>query len=414
MKFRDLAFEIWTALSANKGRSMLTILGIVIGIAAVVTLTSLIAGMRQQLLSTVGADQARLIQVFVSFSGESEPAFITTSDREYLEKEIPGVAYTGSLTQFFSASVSTAREKAENTSVSLATPGVLQANKKSYELKSGRYFMQSDAENYRQVAIIDTGLAKELYNTEDPDVIGQTITIDSDKYSIIGVVSSPQTFGMSAGSNVYIPDATGFRRYGMAEETYAMMVYTTPEADVDEVKTEVLAALHKRHPVPNSQDSEKSFSRFEAMTSKDMIAIVENITGVFTAILGSVASISLIVGGIGIMNMMLTNVSERIREIGLRKSVGAHASDITNQFLGESIVLCLIGGVIGLIIGYGAALGIAAIVSVVQPDMQFAPIVTPSIVAIAFGVSTLIGVIFGWGPAHKAAKLDPVESLRHQ
>lgn len=418
MKFRDLWFEIWNALSANKGRSALTILGIVIGIAAVVTMTSLIAGMRSSLLTTVGANQARLIQV-ASINGN----VITRDDLNYIKEHVSGVSYTGTMVSGEQVHVSTDRNTQRGL-IYATSPRVLKINEKTYKLNKGRYFLPSDSDQLRQVAILDGNLVKQLFNDENADVIGKTVSLNGHKYSIIGTLKPASGFMAFSGPGVYVPLKTAVSRLGTEDKYDVFYAYVDESQDINTAKNMIKDTLDKRHPVKDSGPSQMNEvvistdqaqkSNFQVMTSEDITQMVDSITSVFTAILGSVASISLIVGGIGIMNMMLTNVSERIKEIGLRKSIGAKSRDITNQFLGESIVLCLIGGVIGLILGYLAALGIAAVLSLFSPDMSFTPVVTPQIAAIAFIVSSFIGIAFGYGPARKAAKLDPVESLRHQ
>ena len=303
---------------------------------------------------------------------------------------------------------------------------LLKINEKTYELNKGRYFLPSDSEQLRQVCILDGSLVKELFNDENADVIGKTVSLNGSKYSIIGTLKPVSNMFSFGGDSVYIPLKTSISRMGTEDVFQAFYAFVDESGDVETAKNMIKDALDKRHPVKDTSPVDDGAvmsmggqdinmdSNFQIMTSEDMTKMVDSITSSFTAILGSVASISLLVGGIGIMNMMLTNVSERIREIGLRKSIGAKARDITNQFLGEAIMLCLIGGVVGLLLGYLAALGIAAVLSVFSPDLAFTPIVTPEIAAVAFLVSTFIGIIFGYGPARKAAKLDPVESLRHQ
>lgn len=410
MSFRDLLYEIFHALKANKGRSALTILGIVIGIAAVVTMTSLIAGMRQQLLSEVGADKSRLIQL-ASYDQQ-----FTKADVQYLQKNVTAVERIGATSDIGQMSVSN-KFKTQDFSIKSALPGSLRLDEKAYPINKGRYFLSSDDQFMRQVCILDAEATKQLYGDENADPVGSTIRIGTDNFSVIGTLERASgSFNFNMGGTVYIPSNTATARFGAHETFYGLFVMIKEGTDAEAVKDQLINALYTRYPnvKRNTGDVTTSSAGFIAMTQQDTIKMVDSITGVFTAILSSVAGISLIVGGIGIMNMMLTNVTERIREIGLRKSIGAKSRDITNQFIGESIVLCLIGGIIGLIFGYLAALGIAEVMKIINDSLDFTPIITPSIALTAFGVSAFIGIIFGWGPARRAAKLDPVESLRHQ
>ena len=414
MRLGDLFYEIRTALSANKARSALTILGIVIGIAAVVTLTSLIEGMKVQLLSDLGADQARSINV------NSSNVNLDTDDLEYIEDVVNG-AENATASIMGSANVSTPTSSLEFVSVMGTMPSFMKAMSSNFPLKEGRHFVDSDDENMRQVVILGTNTVKKLYGSETVSVVGNTVTIGTDNYSVIGVVESSSMMSMGQTADVYVPFRTAHYRVIGSDEFMSFVVMAEEGADVNLVKDNTLRALEKRYPYVAEDTNTFEMggeifesAAFSAITQKDMLDIVESVYTAFSVIVASVAGISLLVGGVGIMNMMLTTVTERIREIGLRKAVGAKAADISRQFLGESVLLCLLGGLLGLIFGYiGGWIG-AGLVGLFVPDMPIAPVITPSIAAIAFGVSALIGVVFGYTPARNAARLDPVESLRHQ
>lgn len=407
MDFRDLLYEIGQALKANKGRSALTILGIVIGIAAVVALTSLVAGMKQDLLSQVGADQARLIQYYATDG-------VSKADLDYVKKTVPGYEKLAFFDSMGSGEVSTKSKSIQSTLYTVEA-GLMERMGKSYPLNKGRYFSESDDKGARMVCILDAETTKQLFGSDDADAVGKVVKLGSDNYSVIGTLKrqSGSNFGM--GSTFFVPRGTAEARLGARSDNGHLFIGIADEkADPDVLKTKTIEKLKQRQPQKNKSNGKNEMDSIAGYTQKDMADMVNQITGVFSAILSSVASISLLVGGIGIMNMMLTNVTERIREIGLRKSIGAKSRDIINQFLGESIFLCLVGGLVGLIVGYLGALGVAGLIGIFMPDMAVKPIVTPGIALTAFGVSAFIGILFGWGPARRAAKLDPVESLRHQ
>ncbi len=424
MSFRDLLYEISTALKANKGRSALTILGIVIGISAVVTMTSLIAGMQQSLLSEIGADQARL----VSMRSSIQP--LTLEDLDFVKETVDGVESVDASVYSF-ADISTTT-KSMNAQVVGATPGYI-ANVQAFgKLGAGRYFVDDDSTYMRQVVIISADVNKELFGSTSADSLGKNISINGSDYQIVGILQKKQqSLGLSTGV-IFLPFNTAQYRVVGSDTFQNFIALAKPGHSPEELRDEIVNVMSLRYPSAKEEIEDQgteatggaaeggnpfqteSKNGFSGTTSGEAVKMVESVTGVFSAIMSSVAGISLLVGGIGIMNMMLTNVQERIREIGLRKSVGARPRDITNQFIGESIALCLIGGVVGLISGYLSAYLIAWVLGLFVPSLSFTPAMTPGIMVLAFGVSAFIGVIFGYGPARRAAKLDPVESLRHQ
>jgi putative ABC transport system permease protein len=395
MGIRDLLRETWTSITTNKGRSFLTILGIVIGISSVIAMTSLITGVRNMLLGELGFNQARMVMIYPgAIAGEKDLKALAEGVPEY-----EGVAGISS----YYTSVTTATEQL---SFSVFGTSVDYFNVMGFELLDGRTYDDVENRQLARVAVIGRGVNFQVFGDEDYNSVGNIIRLgdNQESYTIIGVLKGDAISNQY--STIYIPAQTLQKRM-TGWPSYDQLVGMVAEGyDVNAVCDSTTAFLAKHFGI--EEDYIYIFS---------MQAVIDELnvmmTG-FAAVLTAIASISLFVGGIGIMNMMLTSVSERTREIGLRRSLGARTSDITQQFLAESIALCLTGGFFGLVFGFLGAVLISNIISMVMPDVRFTAAIGMSSVVIAVLVCTAIGVIFGYYPARRAAKLDPVESLRYQ
>lgn len=397
MKFGDLLYETWYALSANKGRSFLTILGIVIGISAVIAMTSLIGGIQNTLMGELGFAQAR--QVVINAYPPSGQ--VTFDDLDRLEQMMPDYEFiTGSVQT--SGKMGTATTEIEETMVYCVKPEYFIANGST--LAAGRLFIDSEEAVGARYAVIEKTAIKDLFGSADAQAVGRLIHIGNDEYEVIGVLESSSL--MSFGTTVYIPFTTAQLRLGVSDGYLQITGFVQEGADIESVVADTTATVAQYFNLPPDEVYVYSFD--------SMIKEMETMMASFSLLMGAVASISLFVGGVGIMNMMLTNVTERIREIGLRKSLGARRRDITKQFLLEAIMLCVIGGIVGIFVGLAAAWGLGAVVSMMQPGMTVAPALSLPVILGAVGVCVLIGLVFGYYPARRAAKLDPVESLRYQ
>lgn len=403
MSTRDLIQEALHSLEANKGRSLLTILGIVIGIASVIAMTSLIGGIQNSLVNSLGLNAARMVQIYSSQE-------LTDSDVEKLRKMVPQIEQIGIVDSAYS------EYKVGDKSYTVMAQGVdsdmLDAVGAS-KIVAGRTYNDIESKSGARVALIGRGGAEQLYGNEQ-DAIGKTIKVSSGDVQIIGVIDGGND---SMGSlSLYMPRATIAELYGEDNPSFPSVTALAAEGtDMDELCKTIESKVRSMKGI-----SDDEYDSVSATSMKSAIDALNSFMGAFSLIMGAVASISLLVGGIGIMNMMLTNVTERIREIGIRRALGASRRDITAQFLAESSALCVTGGLLGVLIGYLLAWGLAmfAASSGVLGELGASGTITPSFsittVLLAFAVSVGIGVIFGFYPARRAAKLDPVECLRYQ
>lgn len=403
MSARDLIQEALHSLEANKGRSLLTILGIVIGIASVIAMTSLIGGIQNSLVNSLGLNAARMVQIYSSQE-------LTESDIEKLQKLVPQIEQIGIVDSAYT------EYKTGDKSYTVMAQGVdsdmLDAVGAS-KLVAGRTYSQAESQSGSRVALISRNGADQLYGNEQ-DALGKTIKVSNGEVQIVGVIDGGSD---SMGSlTLYMPRETISGLFGDENPSFPSVTALAAEGtDMDKLCKTIESKVRAMKGI-----EEEEYDSVSATSMKSAIDALNSFMGAFSFIMGAVASISLLVGGIGIMNMMLTNVTERIREIGIRRALGASRRDITAQFLAESSALCVTGGLLGVLIGYLLAWGLTffAASSGIMSEFGATGTITPSFsittVLIAFAVSVGIGVIFGYYPARRAAKLDPVECLRYQ
>ena len=388
--------EAWrvavTALRANRLRSLLTMLGVVIGVAAVVVLVAIGTGAKSEVEEQVNGLGANLVIVVpgkLDFGSAPTKSRLELGDAERIGRA------TGQEVAVSLASGETVRFGGREAFATVNGTNAAVSRVFVRPVARGEYLRETDVDTRRRVAVIGPDLVTSLFDGADP--LGRTISVGGVRFRVIGVFEGvgSSTFGGSRDSEVHIPVTAAQRLFGdMRIDAMALKAPTTDS--IDEVSDEALAVLADRYP-----DEE-----FSAVTQDQILGTVGRILGLLTSVLAAIAAISLLVGGVGVSNIMLVSVRERTREIGLRKAVGARQRDITLQFLLEAVLLTTIGGVIGIALGVGGSLGLSAAVDQLPAQITWwSP-------ALAFTVSAAVGIFFGVVPARRAGRLDPVVALR--
>ena len=408
MNIWQAVLEAFESLSANKLRAGLTILGIVIGVAAVIAMVSVGRGAQATITESINGIGTNLIFVFRGGSEDvRNPKPITLSDAEAIADpfQAPSVVAVAPVIQD-SGKVTYGREST-TTNITGVTPDY--ASVRKYTVTEGEFIDQEEMLGQASVVLLGSEVADKLFARQE-GLVGETIRIEGQPFRIIGVLKPKGGSSFSNADNlVMIPFSTAQARlihHSTADQVDLLLVEAISPKAVPVASDEVAQILRARHRTAIGADD------FTILTQQDFLSTASTITNVLTIFLGGVAAISLLVGGIGIMNIMLVSVTERTREIGLRKAVGAHKLDIMIQFLAESSVLSLFGGVIGIILGYSIAFAVAQIAK--ANNANITPSIGIDITLIATLFSTAVGLFFGIYPANRAANLEPVEALRYE
>ncbi len=407
MKTKDILEETFMALSSNKIRSGLTMLGIVIGIASVIAMTAIGTGAQNSISASIQSIGSNLIIVSPGAprgvgqqvnQGRGSAKTLTLADVESL-KTLSGV-------KAVSAEVSsriqvTAKGTNTNTTVDGVTPFYPEV--RNLEVDTGTFITDQNNQSGAKVAVIGPTVVTDLFAGDSTSAIGQTIRIKGNQFKIVGITKAKGGTGFQNPDDmVYIPLSTAQRYFSGDQYVTSISVSALDSGVTSQVQADITSKILENHHISNPTSAD-----FSTMNQADIIATASSVTGTFTMLLSAIAGISLLVGGIGIMNMMLTSVTERTREIGLRKAIGAKRRDVNIQFLVEAVMLTFIGGGIGVLLGWGVSFAITQL-GILQAQVSI------SSVLLAFGVSAFIGIVFGYYPAQRASKLNPIEALRYE
>jgi len=408
MTTRDILHETFSALTANKVRTALTMLGIIIGISSVIIMVSIGQGAQASIQSSIQSIGSNLITIspgatrsfgYGVSAGRGGAKTLTVDDVTAIEQQVTNInAVSPEVSGRYQVT-------AKGTNTNTTVTGVMAAYTTVHNLQvaEGSFINDQQSANRSKVAVIGPTTAGDLFAT-GTDPVGQMIAINGLQFTIIGETASKGGTGFGNQDDaIYIPLASA-QLFLVGNTTYVTSLsISAASSDVmTQVQNDITNLLLDRHKIANAANAD-----FNVLNQASIVSAASSVTGTFTILLAAVAGISLVVGGIGIMNMMLTTVTERTREIGLRKAIGAKARDINIQFLTEAVALTVTGGIIGVILGWLVAYVVTAL-------GVLATSISLSSVLLAFGVSAAIGVVFGYYPARRASRLNPIEALRYE
>jgi len=391
------------SIRANKMRSLLTMLGIVIGVGAVITMVALGSGAQKAVSDRINSLGANLLNIYpgqMSFRGvaSDQRVSLTIDDAEALQQDatlLSAVVPELSRNQ-------QVKYGNQNLNVSIVGTTANYTAVRNYQLPYGRMFTTGDDAGRQRYAVLGSQVP-EMLGANPAAMIGQTVLVRGIPFEIIGILSEKGSQGFqNPDEQILIPLQTArFRVFG-TDRLRTIAVQVRDGVPLEQGMVDLERVLRREHKIRPGGDND-----FSVRNSREFLATQQAATQILTALLASIAAVSLVVGGIGIMNIMLVSVTERTREIGVRKALGATRTNILLQFLIEALVLCITGGTIGILLGVGAAVGLSKL-------MHWNTLISPASIAIAFGFSAGVGLFFGIWPARKAASLDPIVALRYE
>ena len=394
------------ALRRNAMRTALTALGMIIGVAAVIVMVAIGTGARTSIESQIRSAGSNLVMVNAGSGGvgpvrqgAGAVTTLTEDDADAVERDVPGVRY---VSPGLNTRVQIIAESSNwNTQVqgaSEALPAI-----RSWPTQFGGFFTASDVRTAAKVAVLGSSTRDQLFGP-GADPVGATVRIKNQPFKVIGVLASKGqgAMGQDQDDMVIVPFTTVQKKLLGVQHVSGITVSAGDGVALEQVAAQIVNLLRERHQIDAGEDDD-----FTVRTQEELTSMMTSTTDTMTYLLAGIAAVSLLVGGIGIMNIMLVSVTERTREIGLRLSVGARDVDVLTQFLVEAIVLSLAGGAIGILVGLGFSYGVSQL-------LQWTTVVTPQSVFLSFGVAAATGVFFGFYPARKAAALDPIEALRYE
>ncbi|KHM52729.1 multidrug ABC transporter substrate-binding protein [Anaerovibrio lipolyticus] len=405
MLFKESFSMAFTALLANKMRSLLTMLGIIIGVGAVIAMVSVGMGVKSDVVNSISSLGSNMLIVSpgsTNRGGVRGAAGSRTNlkydDAKAIKEKIKNI-------DFVSPSVSRSYQivygnQNWNSSVMGVTPEYMSI--RSLEVSTGSFVSESDNNKRNRVAVIGSTVATNLFGTTNP--VGQNIRVNNQPFKVIGVLESKgqSSMGQDQDDVVIVPLTTAMERLMAMDYVSSVNIQVSDANKMDQVQEDIEVLLRQRHKIIGGKEDD-----FNVRNMTSLMETMSQTTTMLTILLGSIAGISLVVGGIGIMNIMMVSVTERTREIGIRKALGATFQNIMMQFLIESVVIGVIGGIIGIGMGCGLSM-------LVGKFGNFTTVITPLPVLVSFSFSVGIGLFFGIYPARKAAKLDPIEALRYE
>ena len=390
------------SLVTHKLRSFLTALGIIIGVASVISMISIGEGARRQTLNTISKFGTNIITIK---PGQKKSRHVTTGkvdtltleDAEFIEKNVSLI--TGVAAQVYRSAQLKFENK--NTNSTVRGTGASYARLANFEIDRGRYFNKDEIRSSKRICVIGSTVLKNLFEGRNP--LGKTIKVDGKNFLVIGtMVPKGALSWFDPDDQIFIPVTTAQKRVFGMNHVQSIDVQAGQIDDLEAIKEEVSQILRQKHNIADGKEDD-----FYVQNSSQWLNSWGDAAKTFTYLLGGIAAISLMVGGIGIMNIMLVSVTERTREIGIRKAIGAKKKEILEQFLIESVLISFLGGGIGILLGIGIS-------RVVSGMGDWETVVSTQSILLAFGFSVAIGIFFGFYPANKAANLNPIDALRYE